>query len=92
MLHGLIDSVNVSLNTSDPRQWLELMRPNPQYRENGFGKVLEFVKNAVTEISDVCVSTVDGNGVDTEKFRALAAELGARARIRELLTPGEDIA
>ena len=81
-MKGLIDSVQVSLNTSDPAQWLALMRPAQHLESAGFAKVKEFIASAARTLPETCATAVEGNGVDLEKFKALALELGARPRVR----------
>lgn len=88
-LKGLIDSVHVSLNTSDPGQWLELMRPMEPWKATGFEKVKEFIREASLLLPEAVATAVEQPGVDMEKFRALASSLGAEARIRPLLREGE---
>ena len=88
-MKGLIDCVQVSLNTADPAQWLALMRPARHLKGAGFEKVKEFISSAVRALPEVHATAVDGNGIDIEKFRALAAALGAKPRLREKLNGGE---
>ncbi|MCX5793808.1 MAG: TatD family nuclease-associated radical SAM protein [Elusimicrobia bacterium] len=81
-MKGLIDSVHVSLNTADPAQWAALMRPLPAWEASGFEKVKEFIRSAARALPETFATAVEGNDIDLEKFRALAAELGAAPRIR----------
>jgi len=85
-LKGLIDSAHVSLNTTDPVQWLALMRPGPEYARKGFESALAFVREAARVLPETVVTAIDGIGADLEKIKALAGELGAEIRIR----PGLD--
>ena len=85
-MKGLIDSVHVSLNTGDAAQWKAMMRPAPAWAATGFEKVKDFIRSAAEKLPEVCATVVDDNGVDIEKFKALAIELGAKPRIRPLLT------
>lgn len=85
-LKGLIDSVHVSLNTADPVQWKAMMRPAPAWAATGFEKVKDFIRSAAEKLPEVCATVVDDNGVDIERFKSLAIELGAKPRIRPLLT------
>jgi len=79
---GLIDAAHVSLNTADPAQWTALMRPLPALAAAGFEKVKEFIRTSAHTLPETFATAVEGNGVDLEKFKALAAELGATPRIR----------
>lgn len=84
-MKGLIDSVHVSLNTSDPAQWAEIMRPMAPWAATGFEKVKEFIREAARLLPEVFATAVEGNGVDMENFKALAAKLGAKPRMRPRL-------
>ena len=87
-MKGLVDSVHVSLNTSDPAQWTALMRPMEPWAAGGFEKVKEFIREAARALPEVFATAVEGNGADLEKFKALAAELGAVPRVRGRLDSG----
>jgi len=89
-MKGLVDSVHVSLNTPDPAQWAAIMRPEERWAANGFEKVKEFIRSAAASLPEVYATAVEDNGVDTEKFKALAAELGAKPRLRPRLDDGAD--
>lgn len=84
-LKGLVDSVHVSLNTSDPVQWAALMRPMDPWKANGFEKVKEFIREAALLLPEACATAVEAEGVDIEKFKELALRLGAEPRVRPLL-------
>jgi TatD family-associated radical SAM protein len=84
-LKGLVDSVHVSLNTADPAQWLQLMRPSPAYAGNGFESAVGFASRAARELPEAVVTAIDGVGADLDKVRALAARIGAAFRARPLL-------
>ena len=84
-MKGLIDAVHVSLNTADPAQWTALMRPRPEWAASGFEKVCEFIRSAARTLPETVVTAVEDNGVDLEKFKALAAALGAVPRVRARL-------
>jgi TatD DNase family protein len=88
-MKGLIDAVHVSLNTADPAQWEALMRPLPEWSAGAFEKVKEFIRAAALALPETCASAVDSGGVDLEKFKALAAGLGAAPRIRARLDDEE---
>lgn len=81
-MKGLIDSVHVSLNTADPAQWRELMRPLDPWAANGFEKVKEFIREASLILPEAFATAVDDKDIDTEKFKALAEQLGAEPRLR----------
>ncbi|MBI4249763.1 MAG: radical SAM protein [Elusimicrobia bacterium] len=86
-LTGSIDSVSVSLNTADPKQWLSLMRPAAPYRKEGFESVLRFIRLCARLLPETCVTAVDLPEVDIAKCRSTARALGAKFRLRPLLDP-----
>jgi len=84
-MKGLIDSVHVSLNTADPTQWTAVMRPMAPWAAGGFEKVKEFIREASLLLPEAFATAVEDNGVDLEKFKTLALQLGAEPRIRPRL-------
>lgn len=82
-LRGLLDAVNISLNTADPAQWRAIMRPGPEYEQDGFESVLDFVRRSVAAIPETVVTAIQDTGVDLEEFAALAETLGAGHRLRD---------
>ncbi len=84
-MKGLIDSVHVSLNTADPAQWLELMRPMEPWAATGFEKVKEFIRESSMLLPEAFATAVEAEGIDLEKFKALAGQLGAEPRLRPRL-------
>ncbi len=84
-LKGLVDSVNISLNSPDPAQWERLVRPQAQYREKGYAAVLDFIRSCVANIPDTSVTVVDLPEVDQAAAQKLAAGLGAKLRVRPYL-------
>jgi len=88
-LRGRLDAVYVSLNTSDPRQWLELLRPQPPYREKGFQAVQDFIRSCVASGFETTATAVELPEVDLEACRRLAESLGARFLARPYLESGE---
>jgi len=74
-LAGLIDAVSISLNSTDPQQYGELMRIDG---EKFFPAMIEFAKEAVKVIPKVTMTVVDLSEVDLEKARELVEkEIGA---------------
>jgi TatD DNase family protein len=79
-LKGLIDTVSISLNSADPKQYAELMRVD----ESMFYEMVNFTKEAKKYIPEVVVTIVDLKQVDEEKARRFAEEeLGVKFRARE---------
>jgi TatD DNase family protein len=79
-LVGLIDSVSISLNSTDPAQYGELMRLDG---EKFFNAMIDFAKEAVKHLPRVVMTVVDLDSVDKEKARRLVeSEIGAHFHIR----------
>jgi len=76
-LNGLIDTVSISLNSTDPNQYAELMRVTPEMH----AEMLDFAKKA-KEFSKVVLSIVGIKEVDKEKAKDLVKELGVEFRER----------
>jgi TatD DNase family protein len=74
-LAGLIDAVSISLNTTDPRQYGELMRiDGPRF----FQAMVDFARECVVRLPKVIMTIVDLKEVDQERARKFVEdELGA---------------
>lgn len=78
-LKDLIDTVSISLNSTDPDQYAKLMRVDPEMH----AEMLKFAKDA-DKYSNVIMSVVGLNAVDTEKAKKFVTEkLGVNFRERE---------
>jgi TatD DNase family protein len=78
-LKDLIDTVSISLNSTDPEQYAKLMRVDPQMH----AEMLNFARNA-NKYSEVIMSIVGLNEVDSEKAKIFVTkELGVKFRERE---------
>ncbi|OGR89494.1 MAG: hypothetical protein A3J74_02240 [Elusimicrobia bacterium RIFCSPHIGHO2_02_FULL_57_9] len=77
-----LDAVCVSLNTSDPRQWIEMHRPRAPYRKQGFDSVLEFIRRCAQLGLKTTITAVKQDEVDLAAVRRLARGLGADFRLR----------
>lgn len=74
-LVGLIDAISISLNSTDPQQYGDLMRLDGS---KFFPAMVQFAKEAVKMIPKVVMTIVDLNEVDKEKARVLVEdEIGA---------------
>lgn len=81
-LVGLIDAVSISLNSTDPEQYGELMRIDG---DRFFAAMVEFTKECVKLLPRVVMTVVDIDAVDKEKARQLVEkEIGANFQIRPL--------
>lgn len=79
-LVGLIDAVSISLNSTDPKQYGELMQIDG---ERFFQAMVEFAKEAAKHIPRVIMTIVDLDTVDKEKARHLVeSEIGAEFQVR----------
>ena len=87
-LKGRIDQIYISLNSHDPAQWAELVRPSAGY-ENGYESVVQFIKDCIGNFDKVVVSTVGGVGVDTAAMKNFVKNLGAEFYVREFLDKNE---
>ena len=80
-LQGLIDSISISLDAHDEETYNTICKP--AFR-NAFQGIIEFIKEAKKFIPDVQITVVELNGVDIEKCRKIAGELGVELRLRKL--------
>lgn len=76
-LEGLIDTVSVSLNSTDRNQYAELMRVEPELHD----EMIDFSKKA-DKYSNVVMSIVGLDEVDKEKAKKFVEELGLKFRER----------
>ncbi len=79
-LHGLVDSISVSLDAEDEEKYEKICRPSFKGAYRG---VIEFIKEAKKFIPDVRITVVKIPEVDIDRCRAVAAELGVPLRERE---------
>jgi TatD DNase family protein len=79
-LIGVVDSVSISLNSTDPTQYGEMMRIDG---EKYFTAMINYAKEAVNLIGDVTMTIVDLTGADEVKARKFVeSEIGAKFRNR----------
>lgn len=77
---GLIDSVSISINTSDPQKYAELMRVDSKM----FDEMINFAKEANKYTDKVIMTAVLMDNIKIEKVRRLVEqEIGAEFRGRE---------
>lgn len=83
LFKGLIDSVSISLNSSNPQIYQNTVRPI--FKEQAFPALLEFARNAKKYVPEVTFTTVKTtiSQEDEEKCLELAKSLGVNYRIRE---------
>ncbi len=80
-LEGLVDVLSVSLNAPDSETYDRICRP---LFSDAFTGVLDFIKEAKKYIPRVIVTAVEMPGLDMERIKRLAVELGLHLRIRRL--------
>ncbi|MEE9224780.1 MAG: TatD family hydrolase [Bacteroidota bacterium] len=79
-LVGLVDSVSISLNSIDPKQYGELMRIDGQ---RFFSAMVKFAKECVRHFPEVVMTIVDLCEVEQEKARRFVEqEIGAKFKVR----------
>jgi TatD DNase family protein len=80
-LKGIVDSISISLDAHDEATYNRVCRP--AFR-NAFRGVIDFIGEAKKYIPNVQVTVVTLEGVDIEKCRKIAEDLGVGFRIRKL--------
>ena len=80
---GLVDVLSISLNTDDPKEYLEVCRP--KFGEAAYPAMLAFAERAKAYVPDVVMTIVDSPVTTAEqqaRCRAITDRLGVRLRIR----------
>ena len=80
-LRGIVDSISISLDAHDEETYNRICKPA---FKNAFQGVLDFIKEARKFIPHVQVTAVSLEGVDVERCRRIAQDLGVEFRLREL--------
>jgi TatD DNase family protein len=79
-LVGLVDSVSVSLNTVDPRQYGELMQIDG---ERFHRAMVDFTRECTKHFPEVVMTVVDIKNIDLKRAREFVEkEIGAEFRVR----------
>lgn len=79
-MKGLIDTISISLNSYDPKQYAELMQVSEEY----FTEMKNFARSAKKYVNRVVMSIVSLDEVEVEKSRKLVEdEIGVEFRVRE---------
>lgn len=83
LLAGLIDTVSISLNTSDPDRYLQTVRP--RFGAQAYPAMLQFARRCTAYVPHVVMTTVSTTipEDDEQRCAALCKELGVAYRIRE---------
>ena len=87
LLHGKIDAISVSLNSSDPAIYERTVRP--VFREKAFPALLAFAEQATQFVPKVILTTVATtiSREDEEACTRLCKKLGVTHRIRRYIKP-----
>jgi len=80
-LKGLIDSMSISLDAHDEETYDRICRPA---FKNAFNGIINFIREAKKYIPHVQITVVTLEGVDIEKCRKIAGDLGVGFRVRKL--------
>jgi TatD DNase family protein len=79
-LEGLIDIVSISLNTTDPQKYSEIMGLKPEY----FYEMINFAKKAKSFVKKVVMTAVTLNEIDIPSVQKFAEEeIGVEFRSRQ---------
>jgi TatD DNase family protein len=79
-LRGIVDTVSISLNSVDPRQYGELMRING---EKNHAAMVDFAREAKKYVPEVVMSVVGMDEIDVEKAKRYVEDvLGVKYRVR----------
>ncbi len=89
-LAKFLEGVSISLNTIDPKKWVEIHRPLPQFKEKGFESVLEFIRLSAQLIPETFVTAVELPAGENKDFEQFVKKLGANVRFRPYLDAYED--
>jgi TatD DNase family protein len=79
-LKGIVDSISISLDAQDEETYNRLCKPA---FKNAYAEVLRFIRRSAEIIPHVQVTVVELPGVDVERCRQIAAELGVHFRLRK---------
>ena len=80
-LGGIVDSISISLDAHDEETYNRICKPA---FTNAFNEIIQFTRQAKEVIPEVQISVVTMEGVDIEKCKRIAEELGVPIRIRKL--------
>ncbi|MDR1695304.1 MAG: TatD family nuclease-associated radical SAM protein [Endomicrobium sp.] len=86
-LKGLADAISISLNGTNPQEHNELNRP--MFKEESFGEIINFAKEAKKYIPEVTITAVELPGLDVSKVKKIAEDAGVLFRPRPYLEENE---
>ncbi len=79
-LHGIVDSLSISLDAEDEEKYEKICRPT---LKNAFKGVISFIKEAKKYIPEVKLTVVKIQEIDIDKCKAIAEDLDVELRVRE---------
>jgi len=79
-LRGIVDSISVSLDAEDAKKYEKTCKPTIKGAYEG---VISFLKEAVKVIPEVKATVVKIPGINIEKCKKVADEIGVELRVRE---------
>ncbi len=79
-LRGIVDSISISMDAHDEKTYNSICKP---LVKNAFKAVIDFIKEAKIYIPEVTVTVVDVEGVDIDRCKRIASELGVNFRLRK---------
>ena len=91
LLEGLFDTVSISLNTSDPEEYLRVCHPKFGLRSHQ--ALIDFASECVRHVPDVVMTVVDEPATtkaEQEACRRIAESIGARLRVRRYEGPAKN--
>ena len=82
LLSGVIDAVSISLNTDDPQEYLDVVRP--KFGEKSYEAMKKFTADCSKYVPTVVMTVVDKvtSPAQQERCRKIAEDLGASLRVR----------
>lgn len=80
-LKGLVDSISISLNAQDEETYNRLCMPA---FKGAYKEIINFIREAKKYIPKVQITVIDLEGVDIERCRGIAEELGVSFKVRTL--------
>ena len=83
MLKNLVDSISISVNSVNSKDYLKLHRPI--FGIASYSGVLAFAKACKKIIKDTTITFIDFPGSNHNKFKAIAKRIGVKFRIRPYL-------
>jgi TatD DNase family protein len=84
-LAQFLDAISISLNTSDPQEWVKIHRPLPEFKDKGYEAVLDFIRECAKLIPQTYVTAIERPGANLKDFEPLVQQLGAKVRWRPYL-------